>query len=515
MLQRPGVVQPVRLTPVVGLLLLAACGSATAQQLTLNDGMEALRQAYHKNRELIGSLLKADTIMDPSRAEQVDAIAVEARLATYPLVYASEVNPTQAGAIDSHFRKTFENDLSNIQRYKVKNPELGKVYAEQVQKFALEVYAHNPNNVKPVIRINVARMLSQLAQFGRPELADALLMLLEDPPPRGNDAVRYWALHGLRDLLGQADQIGAPVVNPERIEKVATALVGFLEKVPSFAQTAPADEIEGYKLLRREAVRALAQVRQPQVNPKARPAAMLTRFVGDDVRLQARARAEEAPDAGDVAGGDLGDAGGDAGADNPRAGRGGMGRGGRGGMGRGGRGGMGRGGRGGMGRGGRGSAGLGARMDERLEAAIGLARMHPGKESPGYQADYVAEQIGHFVALLGARANDNYTAPNREREQPWRIDAARLADAMEEMKKTEAKDAFVVQVADAALRVLRAVERGVQAPAAELTFLGDCAAPDREVFKGHRDTAVQAAAAGPGGGGFGRRGGRGGGGSDR
>lgn len=137
--------------------------------------------------------------------------------------------------------------------------------------------------------------------------------------------------------------------------------------------------------------------------------------------------------------------------------------------------------------------------------------MRPGKESPGYQADYVAEQIAHFINSFGARATENGNASGKEREQPWRIDAARLADAMEEMKKIQAKDAFVVQVADAALRVLRPLERGDQAPPADLTFLGECTAPNREVFKGHPDTAVQPMPAGPGGGFGGRRGGRGGG----
>src|SRR5204862_5746738 len=135
----------------------------------------------------------------------------------------------------------------------------------------------------------------------------------------------------------------------ERQEKVAQAVLEFLNRRPGgLHANSPPEEVDGYRLLRREALRALAQTHAPALGEKYRPALSLVRFVGNDARV----------------------------APPPR-------------------------------------------LDERLEAAIGLARMRPAKE---YQPDYAAYEIGRFVVEFGSAANREITTstPAAQRKRPWK-----------------------------------------------------------------------------------------------
>src|SRR5262249_27352046 len=65
------------------------------------------------------------------------------------------------------------------------------------------------DEVKLIARINVVRMLNRAARDGGEEVADVLVEILrnEVKDPSGNavslnDAVKYWALQGLKDLFG-------------------------------------------------------------------------------------------------------------------------------------------------------------------------------------------------------------------------------------------------------------------------------------------------------------------------
>jgi hypothetical protein len=469
----------------VAVPLLALGGTAAAQ--SLNDGMEGLQKKYRANRDLIGSLLRAKTVLDPNNAVQVEAVDVMAKLATYPLVL--EVDDKKPGEIDKHFRGYLESDLSHILTYKDKNPEMPKVYADKVRVHALEVFAHP--SAKPIIRVNAARMLARLGELGQPELADDLVELLHTPPPRGNDGVRYWALKGLRDLLAVNNDIGEPALDKARREKVTVALLDFLQHPPAFASNAAPDEVEGYKLLRREGVRALAEVRRPYFNPKVRPAVVLARFAADDARLRPRPTRADAGPSMDDGGIDAPDPGADAPADDGSRGGG-------------------RGGRG-AGRGRRAEASLGARLDEQLEAVIGLARLRPDKkEWPGYQPDYAAEQIAHFVAAFGKMASEDEDRQAKDHLRPWKVDAVRMLGPVGAMG-SEIRDPFIEKVAGATVRVLNQIIQGGQASAADMSFLADAKAANQTLFRGDRETSVRPSppsGAMPGGmpGGGGRRG---------
>jgi hypothetical protein len=92
------------------------------------------------------------------------------------------------------------------------------------------------------------------------------------------------------------------------------------------------------------------------------------------------------------------------------------------------------------------------RTDARVDAAAGVARMSP-KTFEAYQADYAAYQLGWFVAEFAQATNNE--------KGPWKVEAAKLADAMNVMKAETAKlkeGKFVADVADRCLQVLAKIE---------------------------------------------------------
>lgn len=410
----PGRISPLRCLAVA--MALVSCTPAPAQ--SLNDGMDALNKKRTEHKTLISGLFRGEVPLDPKEPVHMEAVDVASKLITYP--YILEVPDKTAGAIDKLFRN-FETDIIQIQRGKDKTQELSKVYAELTRKHALEVLQHP--TAKPIIRIAAARVLAHLAVLGQPEMVDTLVALAKET--KQNEGVRYFAFRGLKEILSLPPTPMGPVLDNKRIASAAEAIIEFLARPAPVSTQAPADEIEGYRLLRREAVRALAQVQLPLLSDKLRPALVLARFAGNDERIQ------PAP-----------------------------------------------------------------RLDERLEAAIGLARMRPSKQVPNYQLDYAYEQIGIFVAFLGTAANLNVEASDDRRIRPWKVDAQRLIDVIN-AAKNDAKDPYMVRIADASLRVLAPITRRNKAQAADLTMLGENKAPTQELFKGQADTTVKSAQATP------------------
>jgi hypothetical protein len=94
------------------------------------------------------------------------------------------------------------------------------------------------------------------------------------------------------------------------------------------------------------------------------------------------------------------------------------------------------------------------RIDSQVEAAVGVARMS-AKAFEGYQPDYAAYHLAWFVAdFAQATKSDSI-------KRPWKVDAARLTDALEAMKAETAKlkeGKYIAEVLDRALRVLKAIE---------------------------------------------------------
>jgi hypothetical protein len=207
--------------------------------------------------------------------------------------------------------------------------------------------------------------------------------------------------------------------------KVTLALLDFLNEKPFVSPEAPQEEIEGYRMLRREAVSALAQTHQPKLNGKALPALVLARFAGNDASIQPPPR-----------------------------------------------------------------------LDERLEAALGLARLRPGKAWPDYQPDYAAQQILQFLSTFGNLANANKEEKvGFRRPRPWKIDGNRLVETLTAMRQ-QIKDPYVDKALAVGLRIATAVRDRTQCQPGDLSWIANPAnaALNQELFKGNPDTTVKPAA---------------------
>jgi hypothetical protein len=393
-------------TLAVAVSALAWVQTAAAQKL--EDGLEALNRRAYQLRDQISLLLRGEIVFDPKLADHNEAIAVEAKSLTYPFILEPREDLEKApGKIDKLFR-SLDTDLNYMARSKDKTEEVGKVFRNDIRLCALEVLNHK--NARPIIKLNATRILARLAEYGQAELADDLVAVLRDP--KENDGARYWALRGMRDLLVASSAGELPTLDKPRILKVAVAIMEFLAEKPPIIDATPADEIEGYRLLRREAIRTLSQVRLPMVNEKLRPAVVLAQFAGNDERIFPLPR-----------------------------------------------------------------------FDERLEAAMGLLRLRPAKDAPGFQPDYTAEQLAHLISYFGTQANARREKKDYTRLRAWKVDAARMVAPVIAFR-SEVKDPAVADVCGSLLRVLIAVANDKQAPADDLTTLSEWKAPNRGVFQG-------------------------------
>jgi hypothetical protein len=127
------------------------------------------------------------------------------------------------------------------------------------------------------------------------------------------------------------------------------------------------------------------------------------------------------------------------------------------------------------------------RFDARVDAAAGVARMSP-KAFEGYQPDYAAYQLAWFVA-------DFAQATNTDKKVPWKVEAAKLADAVNVMKTETAKlkeGKFVGEVADRCLQLLGKIELSGSGNAAELAaWLNNNTPVNASLFRGVTDSVIR------------------------
>jgi hypothetical protein len=135
-----------------------------------------------------------------------------------------------------------------------------------------------------------------------------------------------------------------------------------------------------------------------------------------------------------------------------------------------------------------------ARLDERLEAAIGLARIRPAPKDTDYSPDYAVSQIAGLAAELASAYQEKKPHP----QFPFRTYAARLVDELEPLRaeRMEAKDAYTVQAIDEALKQLvRIVDTAQANPSALRDWLEGHRPPSERLFKSVADSAVKPRAA--------------------
>jgi hypothetical protein len=138
----------------------------------------------------------------------------------------------------------------------------------------------------PIAQVNAGIILARLGETGIEENADAMAEIIAKD--QYEDYVKLYALTGLKNLF----KANEGFKDEERLKKTIKALSEFLFRKPVFdPNKTPPEEVEAFRYVRREAVRALGQTRLPAIGkPKApdyRPALDLLKFMrGDGVPLE-------------------------------------------------------------------------------------------------------------------------------------------------------------------------------------------------------------------------------------
>jgi len=240
-----------------------------------------------------------------------------------------------------------------------------RLVTPSIQRFAKDVL----KSQMPIARVNAARVLARLAEFGQEEVVDDLVQVIHHP--QESDGVKLWAFVGLGEIV---DLVGSNVPRarglfqgkggPERLNAALTAVYDWLDastKVPEakLAAMTPAEQA-GLRYVRKAAERALGAGHRPLIvddrrnNKQVGPIAdLLVRIVAADPTVK------PAPD-----------------------------------------------------------------LRERYEAALALAQLQAG-QSPSYQADYAAWQIANCLVALGTEANSGRSSFN------WAYEAHRIRTALE------------------------------------------------------------------------------------
>jgi hypothetical protein len=268
-------------------LVLLTGNLASAQTLPA-EGTKQLEDAWN-NRDVRGAF----TAM--VRGEQQPA-PNDANIETGAKFYAYRVTwqPYQkdtSGKMDA-LLKELKNEIGSALRNRPNTQAFLTQFERQLVLHLKEVL----KNQLAIARVNAGRMLEYLGEVGDEDAADAMVEVLDDA--NQNDAVKFYALRGLKNLFVQAFQT-SPVTfqNKDREARAILALIKFIERKPTVSPNATKEELDGYRFVRREAIRALGYTRYPAVEVKGklegRTAQVLLRVVVADGAVVPEPRLDE------------------------------------------------------------------------------------------------------------------------------------------------------------------------------------------------------------------------------
>lgn len=362
---------------------VAALLSATArgqEDVLPVAGMASLDTAHRKHRDLANDLIRGIRPYDPAIPEHATALDTQAQYDTYRFTWLPlQQTPTEISTV---YAKGVEFNVKSLLTVRPRPQGAIEVYSAKTAEHALEVLKTR----KVIARVNAARVLAKLAELGQPALCDALVTVLSDPDQI--DAAKLYAAKGL-GILGAMQP---PVLQPEREKKATEALAAFIDRKMTLTPATTLEEVEGFRYIRREAIRALAQFRNPAASEKGQAAFILLRVVAKDGFVPP------------------------------------------------------------------------PRIDERVEAAIGIARLRPALDKQ-YNQDYAVAQLGLFMedfTLEATRARQALEAKGGKGPEifPWKVMSARQYEAIEQMRADAGDNPELVKVAGECLKLLANLEAG-------------------------------------------------------
>jgi hypothetical protein len=403
---------PVRFGVICAAVLFSAAAvRGQTEDVLPTSGMESLNAEHKKHHDLANDLLRGFRVADPKDQAHVEALDMQAKYDTYRFTWV----PVQQKPGD--IAKVYQGGVVTAVGYltKGKPGTVGaiSIYAPKVIEHALEVL----KSQRLVARVNAARVLAKLAELGPPELAEALAGVLQDP--NQSDAVKFHIAHALQILQEQ----NPPAVPPDQEKKAAEALANFIDRKMTIADTTKREEVEGFRYVRREGIRALAQFRNPGAAPRGQGALTLLRVVAKDGLMPP------------------------------------------------------------------------PRLDERVDAACGVARLKPSLNTE-YNPDYAIAQIGLFLEEFNREsiaAREQLQESKGLSRFPWRIMASELYDAIDQMRVECADNAYVETAAKASLKLLAQLEKGNPADPEEILVVVGTPPPSKRLFKNVEDSTVRPA----------------------
>jgi hypothetical protein len=406
---------PVRFAAVWVAALICSAARGQGEDVLPLSGMDSLNNEYRKHRDLANDLIRGFKAADTSIAAHVEALDILAKYDTYRFTWIPEQQ--KPDAIAAVYRGGVDTTVPYLLKARPRPAAAIEIYGDKVTEHALEVLKTR----KLIARVNAARVLAKLAELGSPKLSDALVSVLDDPEQ--NIAVKCYAAKG----LGVLAAFQPAVMTPEREKKAADSLASFIEHPMTLTATTTPEEVEGYRYVRREAIRALAQFHNPAASEKGHGALALLRVVAKDGLVPT------------------------------------------------------------------------PRIDERVEAAIGVARLRASLDKE-YNLDYALAQIGLFMedfTLASTRAKEAQQEGGKATKAaevfPWKILAARQYDAIEQMRSEAGDSPESVKLAGECLKLLGQLEKGNAGdPEAILRLVAARQQPGR-LFKNVEDSTVKPA----------------------
>jgi GGDEF domain-containing protein len=230
-----------------------------------------------------------ETEIDERAANIID-VAVQNFV--YPVTFIEKQNAFEGmSKVVSEFELALNDFPNAVKKYNAKNDKVREKFLERATEHLKEVLT----NPRLIARVNGAEMLALVAKAGYEDAAEVLLEVIKDD--KQSDAVRYWAYRGLYELFRQANREEPTLKNKAREAECILALGKAIDRKGPMA--GPREVIEGARVLRREAVRALAATRYPVLadkdgkNVKGYPALMLLRLVAQPGSYQPPLRLDE------------------------------------------------------------------------------------------------------------------------------------------------------------------------------------------------------------------------------
>jgi hypothetical protein len=305
----------ISLSLLLGLSALLFLPVASAQ-----DGRDdMLETAWDKQRakyrSIVSALVQGNEEADPLNKDHMAAIDWEVRGVVYRLWWnRTKRDETLHEIVDGKAgRPGFQDTLNSMTRIAAKEGGVKAGTLAPMQRLFCKAVARRARDIVPrdaaLVSVNAARVL-YLITAREPKqsitdwvktvgprvggdtgdyLADTLADLSANASV--NDGARFHLLRALGDLLSLPTK--TPVAKKETVLKGIKAALLLLDRKADFPRNTPREELEGFKVLRWQALRVLAAAGFSEAGEKDRPALYLARAAGGDVRVVPPPRLDE------------------------------------------------------------------------------------------------------------------------------------------------------------------------------------------------------------------------------